>query len=92
MEILRLQCKDVCLEDENDLHVLADLTDNWSGAELRGLIVNALFEATRNSQENDEKPTITQQALKNSFRSTLESKKRPTISGKTIKGPRVSLA
>ncbi|KAI6191380.1 Peroxin-1 [Aphelenchoides bicaudatus] len=91
LEILRLQCLDVRLENDEDLEKVAELTENWSGAELRGVIVNALFEASRDNS-TEEQPVITTQALQNSFKSTNESKTRTSIDKKTIKGPRVSLA
>lgn len=91
LEILRLQCRDVSLENETDLEQLANGTEDWSGAELRGLIVNAVFEASR-SNSSEEQPLITSDALKSSFKSAFESKNRPAIDKKTIKGPRVSLA
>jgi ATP-dependent 26S proteasome regulatory subunit len=91
LEILRLQCQDICLEKEANLESLAAITENWSGAELRGLIVNAMFEASRGLAEK-ERPIITQKILKSSFKSALESRNNSRENNKIIKGSRVSLA
>lgn len=91
LEILRLQCRDVILENENDIDSLASMTENWSGAELRGLIVNALFEASRDLDEK-EQLVITQKVLKSSFESALESRTNSRANRRIVEGPRVSLA
>jgi hypothetical protein len=73
------------------LETLADLTENWSGAELRGIIVNALFESSRDLPDSPQ-PVISTQSLKSSYKSALESKNKTAIKQKKITGPRVSLA
>ncbi|KAI6205720.1 Peroxin-1 [Aphelenchoides besseyi] len=75
-EILRIQCRDVRLKSEESLRQLAAKTNGWSGAELRGLIVNALFDVTRNTTVGDEQsPEIDEQVLENAFKTLAESRR-----------------
>ncbi|KAI6210520.1 Peroxin-1 [Aphelenchoides besseyi] len=75
LEILRIQCRDVRLKSEKSLRQLAAKTNGWSGAELRGLIVNALFDATRDTIVEVEQPELNEQILENAFKTLLESRR-----------------
>ncbi|KAI6243842.1 ATPase, AAA family [Aphelenchoides fujianensis] len=77
-EILRIQSRDLRLENPDVLREVATRTGGWSGAELRGLI-------------DDEQPEVTVAALNEAFDEMLKERKRKT-QPKVVEGPRVSLA
>uniref|UniRef100_A0A914CZQ7 AAA ATPase AAA+ lid domain-containing protein n=1 Tax=Acrobeloides nanus TaxID=290746 RepID=A0A914CZQ7_9BILA len=85
-EILVVLCSDLTLSDDVDFHKIVELTTGWTGAELRGLVMNAQFAAlesrTTITDENaDETVVVTWKEFEKSLSSS--KKQHPSIKNKS---------
>ncbi|CAD5234277.1 unnamed protein product [Bursaphelenchus xylophilus] len=87
LAILEQLTKEMEVEKPSDLNQFALKTASWSAAELRGLIVNATFEASRVGSEK-----IQTEHLEESFKQTMESKNKKRNQKEFKFGERITLA
>uniref|UniRef100_A0A914BZ02 Uncharacterized protein n=1 Tax=Acrobeloides nanus TaxID=290746 RepID=A0A914BZ02_9BILA len=85
-EILAVLCSELTLSDDVDFHKIVELTTGWTGAELRGLVMNAQFAAlesrTTITDENaDETVVVTWKEFEKSLSSS--KKQHPSIKNKS---------
>uniref|UniRef100_A0A7E4VRN2 AAA domain-containing protein n=1 Tax=Panagrellus redivivus TaxID=6233 RepID=A0A7E4VRN2_PANRE len=94
-DTLRVLCREVeNVANDVDFDALAKQTDGYTGADLRGLVLTAQFEAIDEASNSDETPTITMKQLQNALsqRKSKSNKQQTREVGHTGAGTRVTLA